>query len=89
MADVSRSLFCQAYGPLRSRKREILSTWIYIASLIALMVYTNAATAASSVEFTSMPPYGSFSNLQGNVHGVHPPDFRVVVLINVNGGYAR
>lgn len=53
------------------------------------MVYTNAATAASSVEFTSMPPYGSFSNLQGNVHGVHPPDFRVVVLINVNGGYAR
>jgi hypothetical protein len=43
------------------------------------------ALAASSVEFTDVPPYGSFDNLQGKVHGVNTASNRVAVFIYVNG----
>jgi hypothetical protein len=41
--------------------------------------------AASSIFFTSVPPYGSFNDLHGIVHGVNPANYRVAVFINVNG----
>ena len=35
------------------------------------------------IEFTSVPPYGSFDLLKGLVCGVDPPDYAVAVYINV------
>ncbi len=40
------------------------------------------AGAASSVVFSSVPAYGSFNNLQGQVYGVNPAIYRVAVFIN-------
>src|SRR5271170_4702089 len=44
------------------------------------------AQAADSVVFTSVPPYGSQNNLFGKVFGVNPANYRVVVLIYIDGG---
>src|SRR5271163_3509838 len=43
------------------------------------------ARAADSVEFTSVPPYGSQSNLFGKVYGVNPANYRVAVFIYIDG----
>src|ERR1035438_132752 len=43
------------------------------------------AQAADSVVFTSVPPYGSQSNLFGKVSGVNPVNYRVAVLIYIDG----
>lgn len=39
------------------------------------------------VEFTHVPFYGSFENLEGQVWHVWPEDYRVAVYINVDGGW--
>ncbi len=56
-----------------------------MAVISAVCFSTTETLAASSVEFTYVPPYGSFSNLQGQVHGVNPAAYRVAVFIYVNG----
>ena len=43
------------------------------------------ANAADSIEFTSVPPYGSQSNLFGKAFGVTPANYRVAVLIYIEG----
>ncbi|HUJ09339.1 MAG TPA: hypothetical protein VL171_04875 [Verrucomicrobiae bacterium] len=43
------------------------------------------ALAATSIEFTYVPPYGSFNNLQGKVYGADAASNRVAVFIYVNG----
>src|SRR5947209_7355854 len=55
--------------------------------LISNLVFDSAtrADAAVSVEFTSVPPYGSQNNLLGKVHGVNPASNRVAVLIYMDG----
>lgn len=40
-----------------------------------------------SIEFVSVPPYGSIANLKGKVLHVDPSDYKVAVYINVNGGW--
>lgn len=51
----------------------------------ALCLLATSVPAATSVQFTYVPPYGSFNNLQGRVHGVNTASNRVVVFIYVNG----
>jgi hypothetical protein len=40
-----------------------------------------------TIEFTSVPPYGSFVNLKGVVHHADPASVRVAVYIRVHGGW--
>ena len=56
----------------------------YLVVVNIACVWVAAARAAASVEFTSIPPYGSFNNLQGKVYGVNPASNRVAVFIYVN-----
>src|SRR5712671_6333376 len=56
-----------------------------LAGIIVAPIDVTTVLAASSIVFTSVPPYGSFNNLQGVVHGVNPANYRVAVFINVNG----
>jgi exo-beta-1,3-glucanase (GH17 family) len=42
-----------------------------------------------SIAFTSVPPYGSFNNLQGQVLHVAPADYRVAVYIYVGGWWTK
>src|ERR1039457_7326872 len=69
---------------LRSTFRFRLSWACRVGSIVTLAGMTTVL-AASSIVFTSVPPYGSFNNLQGVVHGVNPTNYRVAVFINVNG----
>jgi len=57
----------------------------YLAVISITCVWVTAALAAASVEFTSIPPYGSFNNLQGKVYGVNSSSNRVAVFIYVTG----
>jgi exo-beta-1,3-glucanase (GH17 family) len=41
----------------------------------------------STIEFTYVPPYGSFENLRGQVWHVRPGDYKVAVYIDVGGGW--
>jgi hypothetical protein len=41
----------------------------------------------STIEFTYVPPYGSFVNLKGQVWHVKPTDYKVAVYIKVNLGW--
>lgn len=41
------------------------------------------------IEFTYVPPYGSFENLRGKVTGVKPDEFRVAVYIYVGGWWTK
>src|SRR6266404_8443538 len=56
-----------------------------LAGIIVMPAGVTTALGASSIVFTSVPPYASFNNLQGVVHGVNPANYRVAVFINVNG----
>ena len=53
--------------------------------LATVAIVAPSAQAADSIQFTSVPPYGSQSNLFGQVHGVNPANFRVAVLIYLDG----
>src|SRR5882724_1787559 len=59
--------------------------WACLTGIIVMPAGVTTALGASSIVFTSVPPYGSFNNLQGVVHGVDPANYRVAVFINVNG----
>jgi len=41
------------------------------------------------IEFTYVPPYGSFEDLSGKVTGVKPADYRVAVYIYVEGWWNK
>ena len=71
---------------MRSGFRRSCCLWgSYLVVVSIACVWVAAARAAASVEFTSIPPYGSFDNLQGKVYGVNPASNRVAVYIYVNG----
>ena len=42
-----------------------------------------------AIEFMTVPPYGSFDNLQGRVLHVQPDDYRVAVYIRVGGWWIK
>src|ERR1051325_10807556 len=60
---------------------------ILLCLLISNLAFDGAtdADAAASVEFTSVPPYGSPNNLLGKVHGGSPASNRIAVLIYMDG----
>jgi hypothetical protein len=39
------------------------------------------------IQFVSVPPYGSFDNLRGQVWHVQPADYKVAVYIRVGSGW--
>ena len=47
----------------------------------------NCDSNSPKLRFTSVPPLGSFDNLFGQVCGVKPADFRIVVYIKVGSGW--
>jgi hypothetical protein len=44
-------------------------------------------TGTAAIEFTTVPPIGSFDNLHGQVWHVAPDDYGVAVYIKVSGGW--
>src|SRR5258708_28692919 len=66
--------------------RRSCNSWgSYLAVFSIACAPVTAALAAASVEFTSIPPYGSFNNLQGKVYSVNYASNRVAVFIYVTG----
>src|SRR5437762_3496789 len=69
--------------------RSITKKWVGIPLYLLVSVITfggaTDARSAVSVEFTSVPPYGSPNNLLGKVHGVEPARYRVAVFIYIDG----
>jgi thrombospondin type 3 repeat protein len=57
-----------------------------VCCAVVMILGIPRAQAADSVEFTSIPPYGSQSNLFGKVFGVNFASYRVAVLIYTDGG---
>jgi hypothetical protein len=66
-------------------KAKLLLLPLACCTVVAILGVGNPqARAADSVEFTAVPPYGSQSNLFGNVYGVNPANYRVAVLIYID-----
>jgi hypothetical protein len=42
-----------------------------------------------AIEFTYVPPYGSFENLKGQIWHVKPSDYKVAVYIYVSGWWSK
>ena len=42
-----------------------------------------------SIEFTSVPPYGSYNNLKGQVWHVNPNDYKIAIYIYVSGWWTK
>jgi len=77
------------------------NTVILLFTLFLMMsgnILTNTASAGNSpdlllnpsIEFTSVPIYGSFLPLQGKVHNVNPANWKIAVILQLEGyGYAN
>jgi hypothetical protein len=50
---------------------------------------TSANAGNASIEFTHIPPYGSFENLKGKVSNVNPSDHKIAVYIYVYGWWTK
>jgi hypothetical protein len=71
---------------MHSDFRRTCNLWRSHLAVISITgVWATTALAATSVEFTSVPPYGSFNNLQGKVYGVNPATNRIAVFIYLTG----
>ncbi|MBP9903456.1 MAG: hypothetical protein KBH45_18505, partial [Verrucomicrobia bacterium] len=68
-----RSDFCQLWSFWRA----------FLAAASIMCASVTMLRAAASIEFTSVPPYGSFNNLQGRVHGITPATNRIAVFIYI------
>lgn len=62
-----------------------MCNWKLLRVGSAVCFLATSALAAVSVEFTYLPPYGSFNDLQGKVYGINPASYQVAVFINVDG----
>jgi len=67
---------------------RILRTAIGIMALVLLLV-GEAGAATPTIEFTYVPLYGSFDNLQGKVTNVTPADYKVAVYIYISGWWTK
>jgi hypothetical protein len=81
----------------RERRQKAMGKaklWGYLALGIALSVGVSSVTMAGGqgtplIAFTSVPPYGSFEELKGQVKNVSPADYTVVVYIYVGGWWTK
>src|SRR5881397_3816771 len=74
-------------GPLHMMSKRILAVFCLVAQVFAASA--QAATNALALEFTSIPPFGSTSDLFGRALNVNPATFRVAVYIFVGGWYNK
>ncbi|VVB56265.1 Uncharacterised protein [uncultured archaeon] len=62
---------------------------IAVAILTIVLTSTISVAAAPAIEFTYVPPIGSFDNLQGKVTNVNPSEYKVAVYIYVSGWWTK
>ena len=58
-------------------------------SLLLLWAFSPSLASEPIIEFTYVPPYGSFEDLTGQVWNVNPPDYKVAVYIYVSGWWTK
>ena len=58
-------------------------------TILVLLLAGNVGALSPTIEFTDIPLYGSFSDLQGKVTNVIPTDYKVVVYIYVSGWWTK
>ena len=56
-----------------------------MARLLIPLSCSVCANGSPQIVFSSVPPYGSFDVVQGQVSGVQPGNYEVALLINVSG----
>ena len=62
----------------------------FTITILPIIVLTSAGQAlGGEIEFTYVPPFESYENLQGVVSGVEPDDYKVAVYINVSGWWTK
>jgi hypothetical protein len=69
-----------------SRKTVVL---FLITSLPAIVLTVAGQTLGGEIEFTYVPPFENYDDLQGAVSGVEPDDYKVTVYINVSGWWTK
>ena len=67
---------------------RVLRTAIGITALILLLV-GEAGAVTPTIEFTYVPQYGSFDNLQGKVTNITPADYKVASYIYISGWWTK
>jgi len=73
-----------------SRKKGQIKVWLLAILWVGLFVASaEGATNTPALEFTSIPPFASTSNLFGRALNVNPAAFRVAVYIYVGGWYNK
>lgn len=73
---------------LSESTKIVKSLKIFNILLILLMLHVKVnASDNPIIEFTYVPPCGSFENLEGQVSNVTPGDYKVAVYIRVDGGW--
>jgi hypothetical protein len=65
-------------------RRESLRRSVRLFICGVAVLFAINAQAATSLQFTSVPAYGSQSNLFGKVYGVNPANYRVAVYIYID-----
>jgi exo-beta-1,3-glucanase (GH17 family) len=65
------------------------STTLTMPASDAIITATYKDSGPPHIEFTYVPPYGSFANLKGKVTGVNPSDYKVAVYIYVGGWWTK
>lgn len=77
----------------RNEGKELVVTMrtfrIMVGITMLMLLQTVSAGASPTIEFTYVPPYGSFDNLQGKVTDVNPAEYKVAVYIYVSGWYTK
>ena len=70
---------------------KAMSILVFVFFVISANAMTTPAVSASipTIEFTNVPQYGSFDDLQGRVTNVTPADYKVAVYIYVSGWWTK
>jgi hypothetical protein len=58
-------------------------------AILMLLSVGNVGAVVPTIEFTNVPSYGSFDDLQGKVTNVIPTDYKVIVYIYVSGWWTK
>src|SRR5579859_837704 len=65
--------------------KKVLPLCVRLLVCAILLLGAMCTRAATSVQFTSVSPYGSQNNLMGKVFGVNPANYRIAVYIYIDG----
>ena len=70
---------------------KAMSILVFVFFVISANAMTTPAVSASipTIEFTNVPQYGSFENVQGRVTNVTPADYKVSVYKYVSGWWTK